>query len=130
MKKLSKEKLAERDAITAKLKEKNQGLLIAIAEFNRHLEEKYRQVEEACNQFNEAVVEANEWQEAVQSDIESFMKDKSDRWHEGEIGEAYQSWHDEFEPIDEIEFEMPELFDDPDDITETLNERPEAFDES
>ena len=61
---------------------------------------------ERCNFFIE------QFRDEIVSDMESYMYDRSEKWQEGEAGEAYQSWLSNWEDAsldDEIDFEMPVL---------------------
>ena len=74
----------------------------------------------AIAKYNEVVEEANEWREEVEGDTQSYIEDRSERWQEGERGEATVAFVDEY--ANEVE-----TLEDPDepDLTENLDAYPD-----
>ena len=97
MKKLSKEQCAQRDEIAGRLRSRFSDLDLAVEAYNSAVEAAWAKVEETKNDYNEAIADANEWQQDVAADIQSYMDDRSEKWLEGEKGQAYESWRSEYE---------------------------------
>jgi hypothetical protein len=126
MKSLSKPQLRERDELDTKLTQRAQLLRDAVAAFNGAMAESFKDVEAARDAYNQVVVEANEWQSNIVSDMESYQADRSEKWQEGEEGQAYQSWMDAFgEELEELDLPLPEDMESPDLVESPLAERPE-----
>lgn len=131
MNRLSKQEIEDRDR-------RNKALRDALAEVNRQIDtfnaamdEHWRAVEDAVSVYNEAVGEVNGWLSDIHSAQEAHYDEKSEKWQEGERGEAYQSWMQEFEnEVEEAEVSKPDDVDavepgfGPDEI-ENLPEEPE-----
>ncbi len=129
MKSLSKPQLRERDELDTKLNQNAQLLRDAVVAFNAAMTESFKDVEAARDAYNQAVVDANEWQSNIVSDMESYQSDRSEKWQEGEEGQASQSWMDEFgEELEELDLPLPEDMESPDLAESPLAERPERPD--
>ena len=50
------------------------------------------EAEAAADRYNEAVQEYNGALMEVAAKVQSYMDDRSDKWHESERGEAYAEW--------------------------------------
>jgi hypothetical protein len=108
MKKLSKQDIARRDAIIKKLADassrlaaEHEALSAAVDKFN-----------ERIDAYNEQLEEARGFAEDMVSEIDSYMSDRSERWQDGDTGQAYSDWKSEWENValDELEHvEVPEL---------------------
>ena len=102
MKCLNKKDLAERDRLQDLLDTAHEKATEAITA-----------ARDAVEEYAAAVAEANEWRQDIADRIEGFVADKSEKWQEGEKGEAYRTW---LEPY-ECEFEVPEAdFDTPEEL--------------
>jgi hypothetical protein len=64
------------------------------------------EVELAVDKYNAKVNEIKEWASEVASDIDSFMSDKSEKWQEGERGQAYEEWKSSYENFDLEELDV------------------------
>lgn len=106
MKKLSKDDLKAREEAVGKLKTTFEELTEAVSRYNDVMATEWATVEEAQNAYNEALHAAQEWSEGIATQIEDFINDKSDKWKEGEKGDAYENWKGTFEAIDFTESEL------------------------
>lgn len=128
MRKLSKTQLDGRTLVCDKLRDTYLVLEGAVEKFNTALDDLWQKVEDAEAKYNTVVQEANEWRENIASEIEEFIQEKSDKWQEGDKGQAYVEWHTQYDAIElqDVDLERPESLslDDGDqaDILEELDE--------
>lgn len=109
MKKLSRDQIKEKEAHAEEIRDKKEALDEAIVAYNKAMEEPKAAVEKALEELNEAIREANEWRTNTASDMQSYMDERSDKWHEGEAGSQYSGWKDKFEEeMEAIGLELPE----------------------
>ena len=94
MNKLSKDQLADRDVRLATLEETCEALVGAVDEYNKAIEEAFAKLEPLVKAYNVAVSDAQEFAQEVASDIDDYIRDKSEKWQEGERGQAYIAWRD------------------------------------
>lgn len=122
MKKLSRQNIAQRDAIIKKLadaagalEEEQEALTEALDAFNAKIDA-----------YNEALEEAREFTQDMASEIDSYMSERSERWLDGDAGQAYEEWKSEWENVELEDLEHIETpdFPEPDHI-ETLEQAPE-----
>jgi uncharacterized protein YidB (DUF937 family) len=74
---------------------------------------------DAISAYNEKVEEFNSVMEDVVSEAQSYFDDRSEKWQEGDAGEAYSSWisaleNTRIDPAEEpsgVEVEMPDVVD-------------------
>lgn len=108
MKKLSKSDIARRAEIATKLAE----ALSAVEDEHNVLQEAMNAYNAKVADYNEALAEANGFVEDIANEIQSYMDDRSEKWHEGDTGEMYATWVDgwtSYAPEDMDEGEMPPL---------------------
>ena len=129
--KLDKQEIARRDEIVVNLNEAATKLEDAIAVYTDEVNKLRGPLEESIAAYNEAVTAASGFAEDIASRADDEISDKSEKWQEGERGEAATIWKDEWEgaSFDEVEIEFP------DDITldeldhsATLEQLPEQAD--
>ena len=96
MKSLSKADEARRAAIRdrlvngeASLADGHADLLVAIGIYNAKI-----------NEYNEALEEARGFVADIVNEIDSYITEKSERWQEGDTGQAFSAWKDEWEALD------------------------------
>jgi chromosome segregation ATPase len=128
--KLTKKQQAEKADHAQTIRKKHEALEQAVAAYNTAMREQRAKVEEALNDLNGAITDAESWREEIANAQEEYYDNKSEKWQEGDKGNAYSSWKDEwgneFEQMEEIEFpelEVPEC--DLPDTIENLNDQPE-----
>jgi uncharacterized membrane-anchored protein YjiN (DUF445 family) len=102
--KLSRQQDAERDALIDRLNEARAALEEKIDAANAAIGE----ANEARDAFNSHITDAQEFVDGIASEIEDFINEKSERWQEGEKGQAATAMLGEwqgysFETLDEYE---------------------------
>ena len=66
----------------------------------------------AIDAYNAFINRAVERRDEIVSDMEAFADDRSDAWRDGDRGQAYDSWKNEFETfeLETVEnFDLPEF---------------------
>jgi uncharacterized protein YukE len=110
MRKFNKEHIADRDEVVQDLKEAKAAIELEYEEFKLAAEKLNGKV----RAYNEALAEADTFREEIVSEMDGYMSDKSEKWADGDAGQEYSSWYNEWENLDltEVEYlEMPDLFD-------------------
>jgi hypothetical protein len=133
MLKLSKTALSERSTLMQRLAELHQQLDTAIEAYNAAMAEAWGAVQEALDAYNEVVQEAQAWVEDQTTQMDEYIAERSEKWVEGERGQQYEGWKQQYEStqLEEIEIEQPETLDLPsDDQSTLLDELPAAWDEA
>lgn len=99
--KLSKAQKTSRDEIVSKLREQEEKLDEVISEFNAAVEAKWDEiVAPVLAKHKEALDEAREFCEQIADDIQNFYDDKSEKWQEGDRGQAVEDMRSEWESVD------------------------------
>lgn len=82
------------------------------------------------NAYNEAISNANEWQSGIVEEIQEYIDSKSEKWQEGDKGQAFVSWKEQYEEeLETVELEKPdEVTFDNDNPSELLDQKPEEPD--
>ena len=107
--KLSKQQLAERDALAANLREKAATLNAAIAAFNQAIEPLARVVVEALDDYNEILEKARGLAGSVTEAAQDEFDARSERWQGSDKGIRVRSWIEQWEvSLDDIDLEVPE----------------------
>lgn len=106
---LSKQQLAERDALAADLREKAVTLNAAIAAFNQAIEPFSRAVVEALEDYNEILEKARALAGGVTEAAQDEFDARSERWRGSDEGIKVRSWIEQWEVnLDDIDLEVPE----------------------
>jgi cell division septum initiation protein DivIVA len=106
---LSKQQLAERDALAANLREKTTTLNAAIAAFNQAIEPLSRAVVEALEDYNEILEKARALASGVTEAARDEFDARSERWRGSDQGIKVRSWIEQWEVnLDDIDLEVPE----------------------
>ena len=131
MKKLTKEHLSKKTALFDDLTEKCSVLNAAIKAYNDALASKWRDVETAMIDYNETIQLANEFHEEVVVDIEGYVSERSDKWHESDQAVRYEEWKAQWEEVfDECDIDEPPPLDDvEDDLSSDLDNRSDQLPE-
>lgn len=110
--KLNKKQIAERDEHAQKLTELKDKLEAAIETYNTEVSKLFAPIEIAAGAYNEAVAEIAEWRDEIVGNWQSEFDDKSERWQEGDNGQAAQELINEWENLSlkELKIEEPEEF--------------------
>lgn len=109
MKRLNKDHQAERDRLRNLLQEKSAAIESAWGDF----EGAHETLVNAVDEYNGAIQEVAEWRDGIVSEMQDYYDERSERWQEGDAGQEYDSWKDEWENGDFEELETPELPDQP-----------------
>lgn len=125
MRKLSNTQIKTRDQIAASLDTVGEEIRHIIAKVNEVMEEAQEQIELKTGRYNELIQDANAFIQSVHEEQEAFFEGKSDTWRDGDAGQGYEYWKDQWAcEVDEIdEVELPEDIEEPDlDAAEVLRE--------
>jgi hypothetical protein len=125
--KLSREQLAEHDALATVLREKAEALNITIAAFNRRVEPLSRAVGEALSDYNGILETARTLAGSISETAQEKFDAKSERWQDSEKGIGVRTWIEQWEmSLDDVELELPgELEEiDPDEHADRIKEGP------
>lgn len=63
----------------------------------------YDELNTAIEAFNDVAGEVKTWMQEIHDAQQETFDDRSEKWQEGEAGQNYQSWMDEWEAGDQIE---------------------------
>lgn len=124
---IDKATLQQKQEVCTKLNEAFDSLQEEVEAFNNIMLERWTKVSVAIDVYNAAISDANEWQSVVASEIQDFIGDKSEKWQEGEKGQAYASWKEQYEEeLETVELEKPdEVVFDNDNPSELLDQKPD-----
>jgi hypothetical protein len=127
--KLSKREAAQRDELARALAERADALRAKIEGYNDEMAERWRAVASAVEEYNGALTDARAFVEEVREGRQAEFDEKSERWQEGERGEAAATWLGEWEQpdLDDVEVAEPEPVEEPElEHAEVLENLPEA----
>jgi len=127
--KLGKEQIAQRDAIAVKIQEQREAVDTAVVAFNDAMTVARNELQAALDIYNEALTEAKTFAEDVAQNWENDFEEKSERWQEGEKGEAVREMIEAWQSVDldEAAIDMPDAevsFDDVEMHDEVLSNLP------
>jgi hypothetical protein len=105
MKRLDKHQLGQQADFVASLEIKSVAVSMAWEEFALAHSKLVGIIEE----YNEAVGDAAMWRDEIVSDMSNYQSERSEKWMEGEAGQAYQEWIDEWEAAELESLETPEM---------------------
>ena len=110
MKRISRAQQTEINNAVSALGDAGKELEAAVASYNEALERLGEAVETARDTYNEKVVDLKAVYEEIHGEADSYYSDRSERWQEGEAGEAYSEWMGQLEEpgIEDIEIELPD----------------------
>lgn len=122
MKKLSKDDVVEKDKIASELSEKRDTLIEAVDVFNAEVKAAYQKLAQFVEPYNVAIEHAKDFVDRVADEQQAYFDEKSETWQEGEKGEEYQAWIEEWGSmfLEECLISIPEDFDHPEDLSEEL----------
>jgi hypothetical protein len=130
---LSKKDTERRNELIDKIISALHDLEKQITVHNEVVADQYQLVADALSVYNEALIEARDWVAEVATQAASEWDDKSERWQDGEKGQAAREWisaWEEFAP-EEIELGYVAEIDisDADNAADMLEQLPESVDE-
>lgn len=109
--KLTKKQIAERDELSTKLATEFEALQDSVTEFNEKVAALFaEEIATKIESYNEALEEAREWISDRKSAFEEYIGNKSDKWQEGDNGQAHQGFVDALDEVslDDISIDEPE----------------------
>jgi hypothetical protein len=116
--KLNKQERVTRDEHVAQLERAWADLVQAVSDYNESEPKLREPVDKAVADYNEVVGEAKSFAEEIANRSEGEYDEKSEKWQEGEKGQAAAEFRDAWQTIDmeEIELAWPEelAIEDPD----------------
>ena len=115
MSKLSKEQIARYEAFAKQLGDAKGELENAVLAFNDKIDEAWADVEAAQTAMNEVVQEANAFCQEVADEAQGEFDDRSEKWQEGERGEAVATWIEEWAglELEEADYFKPDALEEP-----------------
>ena len=130
MKSLNKKQSTELAEHVKKLADADATLGEAVDQFNLDVEFAKGKLENVLEEYNDAVESANEFRSGLADSMETYQDERSEKWHEGDAGQAYASWFDSWaNEFPDAEIEFPEPVEKPDtealDQIQELSESPE-----
>jgi hypothetical protein len=110
--KLSKADQKRKQDLVDRIRAERDRLEDAARAFNEAVDKAAGPLEAATNKYNEALDEARTFAEEIAGDIESHYDDKSERWQEGERGQAVQEMLGEWQGFEaeDVEVHRPEEY--------------------
>jgi outer membrane murein-binding lipoprotein Lpp len=131
--KLDKQEIARRAKLQEELVELRGKLEDAVSTYNAAVSELQTPVNEALEKYNAAVEEARGFVFDIANQADSDINEKSEKWQEGDKGQAAMEWKDAWasEEFNEVEIEFPDELSLPDeefDHDGRLENLPEAAD--
>ena len=114
MKRLSRQQQAQHEVLVTQLTKARDELNAAIAQFNEGVSRLHGELlVPKVEATNAALVAVNTFVEEIHGDQESYYEDRNDNWREGDAGQAYDSWMNEWGDVsfDPLELEDPVPFD-------------------
>mgnify|MGYP001564747016 CR=1 FL=1 len=128
MKTLAKPDIARRNALAIRIQSAREDLDVAIAEYNATVETAFAYAQTTADVYNGLIEEAKEWADSIAGQIGEYIQERSERWQEGERGQAYANWLTEYEEVsfDTADIETPDPLEwDGDDAASALEGLPE-----
>jgi hypothetical protein len=106
--KLSKQQLAERDALAADLRKKVEALNIAIVAFNQAIAPISAAVGRAQDDYNSILEKARTLAGSITKAAQGTFDAKSQKWQESDKGIQVRCWIEQWEvSLDDVDLELP-----------------------
>lgn len=120
MKKFSKEQLDSIEKAVSDVRDAERDLNDEIKMFNEHMDGFRSDVELAIEKYNNKLASLKEVYTGLAETAREYYDERSEKWQEGDAGQAYSDWCDEMENVDlePINIELPEEVNEPDYYTE------------
>ena len=113
--KIKKDQIEEHSKLTSRLRDASEVVHEAIEAYNTAAANEWDKVKDALAKYNETVADADGFRDSVASAARDFFDGKSERWQEGEKGQAAAEFADTWEvEMSEAELDDPEPVDAPD----------------
>jgi hypothetical protein len=109
MKRISVAQNKQRDELLARLELADKAMQDAIALINSMIEGDLNKV---IDSYNEVVADVETFRDELVGEMREYFDDRSDKWRDGEAGQAYNSWMGEWEYLDVSPVEAVEAIED------------------
>jgi hypothetical protein len=96
MKRLTKADSEQQESLVRNLDEKAGGVREALEKINALIRE---ELNPAIDEYNGMITETEEFRTEIVGRMEDYVSARSEKWSEGEAGQNYTSWKDEWEGI-------------------------------
>ena len=129
MKALSKDQVKERLTLVAAIRDAYAELEGAVDGCNATIEAERQKVEARQEALNARLQEAREWASGLVEAMRDYCDERSEKWREGEAGQAYEEWKAAYEGFDpeEMDVDLPGELELPEcEVAEELDSLPEA----
>lgn len=124
MRKLSKKYQTEKSKLSINLAEARSNLERAIDSYNEKLQELFEEIKGAEADYNQALQECRQFCADRAQEMQDYYDERSDAWQEGDAGESYTQWKDDweaFDNVDDIDIEQPDSLEYPDELGDQQN---------
>ncbi len=128
MKKLTAKHIKEQDELVRSLESVADEIAEEVRQVNANISTARERIESLTTRYNDIVQDAKTFMSSIHDEQDSYFADRSSGWQEGDAGQSYESWMDEWntdlEGLDEVE--LPDEVDEPElDAVSILRELPE-----
>jgi hypothetical protein len=107
--KISKQQLAERDALAADLRKKAEALNIAIVAFNQTIQPVSQAVRDALEDYNGILEKARVLADSITEAAQGEFDEKSEKWQESDKGVQVRTWIEQWEmSLEDVDLDLPE----------------------
>lgn len=133
MRKLTKSQREIKAEISATLESYYDNLVEAIEEYNKSEVKDRSSVEKAAQQYQEALADAKLFMDGIHGDMTEYYDARSEKWQEGDAGQNYQYWADQWDEANIEDYVLlfsesdeQEDVDSPEDQRDIFNDLPDA----
>jgi hypothetical protein len=125
MQRLSKDQKTQRDKLVEALNTRGNVVNDAWEAF----EQAYGALVDAIDEYNGVVQDVVTYRDEIAQEMEDYYEERSERWQEGDAGQAYTNWMEAWTEVELDELEQVELPDEPEmphaDLIDDLPDQPE-----
>lgn len=91
------------------MKKLNKTQVARMATLGTELQETYDAYDTAVTELNEKLQEFKNFRDEVVSEMDEYLSERSEKWHEGDAASQYQDWKSTWEQLDLEEIEKHEF---------------------
>jgi uncharacterized protein YukE len=127
MNKLTQAQIKQKTELIEALKKAMEKLDEARSTYNDALQDEYNKYKEFVDSYNSANEELRTFIGECAEEMSAYFDEKSEKWQEGEAGEAYAAWKDAWEAaaeFDDHDVREPDEAEEPDVDIEDLEALP------
>lgn len=108
MKRLSKQDRDDMAKALADIEARVNTLDFFIRRYNDAVAEARSDVETNLELLNQAITDADELRATLADNMDNYYDDRSDKWREGDAGQAYYDWKEQWShPFEQVELDIP-----------------------